>query len=172
MVALNVAALTSLTSLLLPAMVGRKFGRILNVASLAAFQPLPSMAVYAATKAYVLSLTESLSELRGTAKVRSLPRITQHGGRDQSQIGDRPTHPEHADLRPRRSPNKPTPQRCPANHPDPGLPSKSPSLPSHPRWLTRTSPARQPPPIDEAQLFAARRPVQQCTPTSVILTAH
>lgn len=67
MVALNVAALTSLTSLLLPAMVGRKFGRILNVASLAAFQPLPSMAVYAATKAYVLSLTESLSEeLRGT----------------------------------------------------------------------------------------------------------
>jgi short-subunit dehydrogenase len=74
MVALNVAALTSLTSLLLPAMVGRKFGRILNVASLAAFQPLPSMAVYAATKAYVLSLTESLSEeLRGTGvKVTAL----------------------------------------------------------------------------------------------------
>jgi short-subunit dehydrogenase len=74
MVALNVAAPTSLTSLLLPAMVGRKFGRILNVASLAAFQPLPSMAVYAATKAYVLSLTESLSEeLRGTGvKVTAL----------------------------------------------------------------------------------------------------
>jgi uncharacterized protein len=74
MVALNVAALTSLTSLLLPAMVGRKFGRILNVASLAAFQPLPSMAVYAATKAYVLSLTEALSEeLRGTGvKVTAL----------------------------------------------------------------------------------------------------
>lgn len=74
MVALNVAALTSLTSLLLPAMVARKFGRILNVASLAAFQPLPSMAVYAATKAYVLSLTESLSEeLRGTGvKVTAL----------------------------------------------------------------------------------------------------
>ncbi|MDZ4867602.1 MAG: SDR family oxidoreductase [Alphaproteobacteria bacterium] len=74
MVALNVAALTSLTSLLLPAMVGRKFGRILNVASLAAFQPIPSMAVYAATKAYVLSLTESLSEeLRGTGvKVTAL----------------------------------------------------------------------------------------------------
>jgi len=74
MVALNVAALTSLTSLLLPAMVGRKFGRILNVASLAAFQPIPSMAVYAATKAYVLSLTEALSEeLRGTGvKVTAL----------------------------------------------------------------------------------------------------
>jgi short-subunit dehydrogenase len=67
MVALNVAAVTSLTSLLLPHMVERNFGRILNVASLAGFQPLPSMAVYAATKAYVLSLTESLSEeLRGT----------------------------------------------------------------------------------------------------------
>jgi len=67
MVALNVAALTALTSLLLPPMIERRFGRILNVASLAAFQPVPSMAVYAATKAYVLSLTEALSEeLRGT----------------------------------------------------------------------------------------------------------
>jgi short-subunit dehydrogenase len=74
MVALNVAALTALTSHLLPAMLERKFGRVLNVASLAAFQPLPSMAVYAATKAYVLSLTESLSEeLRGTGvKVTAL----------------------------------------------------------------------------------------------------
>ena len=74
MVALNVAAPTSLTSLLLPPMIERKFGRILNVASLAAFQPIPSMAVYAATKAYVLSLTESLSEeLRGTGvKVTAL----------------------------------------------------------------------------------------------------
>ncbi len=82
MVALNVGALTSLTSLLLPAMVGRKFGRILNVASLAAFQPIPSMAVYAATKAYVLSLTESLSEeLRGTGvKVTALcPGLTDTG---------------------------------------------------------------------------------------------
>ena len=74
MVALNIAALTTLTSLLLPPMIERKFGRILNVASLAAFQPVPSMAVYAATKAYVLSLTESLSEeLRSTGvKVTAL----------------------------------------------------------------------------------------------------
>lgn len=74
MIALNVATLTALTSHLLPNMIERKFGRILNVASLAAFQPLPSMAVYAATKAYVLSLTESLSEeLRGTGvKVTAL----------------------------------------------------------------------------------------------------
>jgi short-subunit dehydrogenase len=67
MIALNIGALTTLTSLLLPHMLERRFGRILNVASLAGFQPIPSMAVYAASKAYVLSFTESLSEeLRGT----------------------------------------------------------------------------------------------------------
>lgn len=67
LVALNIAATTALTSYLLPHMLERRFGRILNVASLAGFQPIPSMAVYAASKAYVLSLTESLSEeLRGT----------------------------------------------------------------------------------------------------------
>ena len=67
LVHLNVAALTHLTSLLLPPMVERKFGRVLNVASLAAFQPLPTMAAYAASKAYVLALSEALSEeLRGT----------------------------------------------------------------------------------------------------------
>jgi hypothetical protein len=48
-------------------MVERGFGRILNVASLAAFQPVPSMAAYAASKAYVLALTEALSEeLKGS----------------------------------------------------------------------------------------------------------
>ena len=67
LVHLNIAALTQLTSLLVPRMLERKFGRVLNVASLAAFQPLPTMAAYAASKAYVLSLTEALSEeLRGT----------------------------------------------------------------------------------------------------------
>ncbi len=59
---LNVTTLTELTSLFVPAMVERKSGRILNVASIAAFQPIPSLATYAATKAYVLSLTEALSE--------------------------------------------------------------------------------------------------------------
>ncbi|HSD09657.1 MAG TPA: SDR family oxidoreductase [Candidatus Binatia bacterium] len=74
LVNLNIVALTHLASLLLPRMVERKFGRILNVASLAAFQPVPSMAAYAASKAYVLSLTEALSEeLRGTdVKVTAL----------------------------------------------------------------------------------------------------
>jgi short-subunit dehydrogenase len=64
---LNVRALTELTSLVVPGMVKRGFGRILNVASLAAFQPVPGMAAYAATKAYVLALTEALSEeLKGS----------------------------------------------------------------------------------------------------------
>jgi short-subunit dehydrogenase len=64
---LNIAGLTDLLNEFLPAMVERGSGRILNVASIAAFQPIPSLATYAATKAYVLSLTESLAEeLRGT----------------------------------------------------------------------------------------------------------
>jgi len=67
MVNLNVRALTELTSLVVPGMVKRGFGRILNVASLAAFQPVPGMAAYAATKAYVLALTEAMSEeLKGS----------------------------------------------------------------------------------------------------------
>lgn len=66
-IAVNIAASTALTSLLLPSMLARRFGRILNVSSLAGFQPVPSMAVYAASKAYMLSLTESLAEeLRAT----------------------------------------------------------------------------------------------------------
>ncbi|MFZ1109928.1 MAG: SDR family NAD(P)-dependent oxidoreductase [Rhodomicrobium sp.] len=64
---INVVALTSLTRLFIPPMVERGAGRILNIASLAAFMPIPRLAVYAAAKAYVLSLTEALSEeLRGT----------------------------------------------------------------------------------------------------------
>ncbi|MEZ5560500.1 MAG: SDR family oxidoreductase [Pseudomonadales bacterium] len=64
---LNIRALTELTMAVLPGMVARRSGRILNVASVAAFQPVPGLSVYAATKAYVLSLTESLAEdLRDT----------------------------------------------------------------------------------------------------------
>jgi short-subunit dehydrogenase len=64
---LNVTTLTHLTRLYLPAMIERKNGGILNVASTAAFQPGPLMAVYFATKAYVLHLSEALSnELKGT----------------------------------------------------------------------------------------------------------
>ena len=67
MLAVNVVALTDLTRRLLPGMVARGRGRVLNVASTAAFQPGPLMAVYYASKAYVLSLSEALNEeLRGT----------------------------------------------------------------------------------------------------------
>lgn len=62
MVAVNVTALTDLTRLVVEPMVARGRGRILNVASTAAFQPGPFMAVYYATKAYVLSFSQALSE--------------------------------------------------------------------------------------------------------------
>jgi short-subunit dehydrogenase len=59
---LNISGLTSMLDHFLPQMVQRGSGRVLNVASIASFQPVPTLATYAATKAYVLSLTESLSE--------------------------------------------------------------------------------------------------------------
>ncbi len=62
MIDLNIGALTELCRLAAPAMIERKSGAILNVASTAAFQPGPGMAVYFATKAYVLSFTEALHE--------------------------------------------------------------------------------------------------------------
>jgi uncharacterized protein len=64
---LNVSGLTAMLAMFVPGMRERGWGRVLNVASIAAFQPVPLLATYAATKAYVLSLTESLSEeLKGT----------------------------------------------------------------------------------------------------------
>ena len=67
MINLNVTCLTHLTRLFLPDMIQRKFGKILNVASTAAFQPGPTMSVYFATKAYVLSFSEAIAnELQGT----------------------------------------------------------------------------------------------------------
>jgi short-subunit dehydrogenase len=66
-IALNVAALTQISRAALGAMVPRGRGYLLNVSSVAGFQPAPKLAVYAATKAYVTSLTESLhEEVRGT----------------------------------------------------------------------------------------------------------
>ena len=64
---LNVATLTHLTKKLLPGMLARRRGGVLNVASTAGFQPGPLMAVYYATKAYVISFSEALAEeLSGT----------------------------------------------------------------------------------------------------------
>ena len=62
MIDLNVGALTDLCRAVAPGMIERKSGAILNVASTAAFQPGPNMAVYFATKAFVLSLSEALHE--------------------------------------------------------------------------------------------------------------
>ena len=67
MIQLNVTTLTELTGLFLPGMLARQRGRILNVGSVAGFQPGPFMAVYYATKAFVNSFSEALwSELAGT----------------------------------------------------------------------------------------------------------
>lgn len=71
---LNIAALTRLSRAALGVMVPRGSGHLLNVSSVASFQPAPKLAVYAATKAYVTSLTESLhEEVRGSGvKVTAL----------------------------------------------------------------------------------------------------
>lgn len=67
MIEVNIVFLTQMTKLFAGSMVKRRFGKILNVASTAAFQPGPLMAVYYATKAYVLSLSEAVAnELHGT----------------------------------------------------------------------------------------------------------
>ncbi|MDF9867317.1 short-subunit dehydrogenase [Bacilli bacterium PM5-3] len=61
MINLNILSLTYLTRLLLPSMIGRKSGKILNLASIASFQPGPYMSVYYASKSYVLSFSEALA---------------------------------------------------------------------------------------------------------------
>jgi len=67
MIQVNVAALTELTGLFLPGMLARKRGGVLNVGSVAGFVSGPGMAVYFATKAFVLSFSEALAaELAGT----------------------------------------------------------------------------------------------------------
>ena len=69
---LNISALTHLTRLFLPPMLARRSGKVMNVASTAAFQPGPLMAVYYATKAYVLSFSEALAnEVAGSGVVVS-----------------------------------------------------------------------------------------------------
>jgi hypothetical protein len=74
MVDLNVRSVVALTRRFLPAMVERRRGAIVNVVSMSAFQPVPFLATYAATKAFLLSLTEALAtELEGTGvKVQAL----------------------------------------------------------------------------------------------------
>ncbi|MEO8910788.1 MAG: SDR family oxidoreductase [Gemmatimonadaceae bacterium] len=90
MIQVNIVALTALTKLFIPAMIKRRTGRVLNLASTAAFQPGPLMAVYYATKAYVLSFSEALAEeLRNTGvSVTALcPGPTQTHFADTAQMG-------------------------------------------------------------------------------------
>ena len=84
MIDLNIGALTELCAAVVPGMIRRRSGEILNVASTAAFQPGPGMAVYFATKAFVLSFTEALHEemARHGIKVSALcpgPTATEFG---------------------------------------------------------------------------------------------
>lgn len=91
MLMLNVLSLTTLTGLFVKEMVARGFGRVLNVGSLAAFQPVPQMAVYGASKSYVMHFTEALhAELRGrgvTATVLN-PGVTQTGFVKRANMGN------------------------------------------------------------------------------------
>ncbi|RLQ96564.1 SDR family NAD(P)-dependent oxidoreductase [Falsibacillus albus] len=90
MIQLNVSALTAMSKLFSKDMVQRGKGKILNVASTAAFQPGPLMAVYYATKAYVLSFSEALeNELSGTGvHVSTLcPGPTETGFSDKAELG-------------------------------------------------------------------------------------
>lgn len=91
MIQVNIAALTDLTHRFLPGMVERRRGRVLNVASTAAFIPGPLMAVYYASKAYVLSFSEALNEeLRGSGvNVTALcPGPVETGFQERAQMQD------------------------------------------------------------------------------------
>nr|WP_241429829.1 SDR family oxidoreductase [Haloferax larsenii] len=87
----NVTALTQLTKLFLPGMLDRKSGQILNLGSTASFQPGPLMAVYYATKAYVLSFSEALAEeCRGTGVTVTVlcPGPTETGFQSRADMED------------------------------------------------------------------------------------
>ena len=91
MLALNVLSLTKLTYLFVRDMVGRGFGRVLNIGSLAAFQPVPQMAVYGASKSYVMHFTEALhAELKGTGVTATVlsPGVTQTGFVKRANMGN------------------------------------------------------------------------------------
>ena len=93
MLRINVLALTELTKYCVSGMIERRGGHILNVASTAAFQPGPLMAVYYATKAYVLSFTEALAEeLSGTGVTATAlcPGPTRTEFQEKAGFGDVP----------------------------------------------------------------------------------
>ena len=90
MLQLNIVGLTALTLRVTPAMIARRRGAILNVSSTAGFLPLPGLAIYAASKAYVTSFSEALrGELRGT-------------GVSVTALCPGPVHTEFSDVATRR----------------------------------------------------------------------
>lgn len=91
MIQVNMVTLTHLTKLFLPGMIERGRGRVLNMASTAAFQPGPLMAVYYATKAYVLSFSEAVAnELKGTPVTMTAlcPGPTESGFQQRASMED------------------------------------------------------------------------------------
>ncbi len=89
MLQVNVVALTRLTRLFLPGMIERGFGQILNIGSTGSFAPGPSMAVYCASKAFVLSLSEAIhEEVKGTGvRVTALcPGVTRTGFQARANV--------------------------------------------------------------------------------------
>lgn len=91
MIQLNIFALTQLTKLFVKDMVARKSGRILNVASTAAFQPGPLMSIYYASKSYVLLFTEAIAnELEGTGVTATVlcPGPTETGFMEAASMAD------------------------------------------------------------------------------------
>lgn len=93
MIVLNVQALTELSRLALPDMLATKSGYIMNVASVAAFQPGPYMAVYYATKAYVLSFSEAIAEEckgSGVTVTALCPGPTSTGFVEKASAGENP----------------------------------------------------------------------------------
>ena len=102
MIELNCAGLTALCGAYLPGMLERRAGQVLNIASTAAFQAGPEMAVYYATKAFVLSFSEAIAEeTRGTgvSVTAFCPgafqlRLPGHGARREQPAGQGP-HPAH-----------------------------------------------------------------------------
>lgn len=93
MVQLNITAVVELTGLFLPLMQQRKDGAIINVSSIAAFQPTPYLSVYAATKAFILNFSEALWAENKDRGVRILVACP---GPTESQFYDRADFPDSA----------------------------------------------------------------------------
>jgi len=108
MIHLNITTLTQLTKLFLPGMISRRGGKIMNLGSTASFQPGPLMAVYFATKAYVLSFSQALNNEvagKGITVTALCPGLTESGFVDaaamnQSKMakGKLPTSKEVAEF--------------------------------------------------------------------------